>query len=382
MNDRIMKFLKTDRGFTLFEIAIVIVILGFVLVPIFAITVQKNMDRTAVESAESRDRTVAAINFYLKQNGVYPAPAAPLLAPGAAGFGQMDGSIVANAGVLHGALPVTALGLPFQAAVNEHGWKYMYAVTEILTSAGNFTGVGAIRVRGLSAGNVATGIHFIVIDPGKDGRGSRSLSGAGSSFVCPLVVTDLEYENCTPDDLFLDVGKADVADPAAANYYDDIVHYKHVSPKNDFWVMKSSGPAGGVELSSRNLGDVGFGTTEPTARLDVRGHVVIENNGGVGGAVEVEGDIDIDGTLLADSISVVEPTSKIKADNFCYGGWAYRSGGAIACCPNNVYQSWNGSGFDDVCGNKCANGQFTGPNIAASCCRSRASFDVATGNCS
>lgn len=366
-----MRFLKDNKGFTLFEIAIVLIILGFIFVPIFAITAQKQLDDQSVEEDNGRKQAVAAINFYLKQNGGYPCPAPMALAPDTIGFGV--GSVCgAVGGVGMGALPVTTLGLPFHAAVNQHGWKYIYAVTSDLQFGvgPGFNGVGAIQVNGLSGpASAVTGVHFVVVDPGKDGKGSFSLDGTVSSVACAGA---LDTENCNGNDgVFLDAGIADVADPSSAAYYDDVIQYSHVNEKTDFWVMKNSDTNGDIEISNRSLGNVGFGTTAPTQRVDVAGNVVLETTpGGQGGQIEVEGDIIVTDTLTADQITA---GGGIGAARYCSSGWAYNSGGSVECCDQRVYQVWSAGGFNEECGNQCFNGQFLGAN--GRCCGSRSDFD-------
>lgn len=321
--DRMRRKFSDNRGFTLVEISIVFIIFSFIFVPLITILARRDTAEKQVEARYANDRAVAALSFFLKQNGRYPCPADPTLsATDPAGlYGREEISLgactvplVAGAGgnMRVGVLPTRALDLPFHASVNNNSWKYLYVVSEDLTQVGTFDAIGDVRI--WDDAGLTRDVPFLIIDPGKDGKGARSLFGVAGP-ACTGAARDVA--NCDGTFQFLDIALSrDATGPLDANFYDDILSYSQVDEKNDLWIMRqNAGGSGQVELSNRSLGRVGIGIDAPMRRLHVSdGDMVVR-----GGVVDIAPDLEVMGTLNASTISVENQGGFIQSDSFCTG---------------------------------------------------------------
>lgn len=371
--------LRKQGGFTLVELALVLIIFAFIFLPLIAVIVQIDLDKKAKMNLDRNDRAVAAINFYLKRHGHYPCPAGPALGPEDPNFGTearvgdfCDDTVISDDdGVYTGALPTKALDLPFHAAVNTHGWKHFYAVTQELTREGDFNGTGVIEVA-YDPGAVAVttgGVHFIVVNPGKDGKGARSLYG-DSGLACGS--TALDSANCDNNSLFLDLALVtERSSPTDADYYDDALAYHVVSHRNDFWVPREGG-RGRIEIMNRVMGNVGFGVPNPERKLEVGGNALVEGAGPTSGTVTSNAGVRVGGSLLSQEIEVMDFAGLVQSKRFCTGQ-AYGRGG---CCPagDRIYFD---SSLSEMCGTDCASGQVYD---GAVCC-TKADFDAVSASC-
>jgi prepilin-type N-terminal cleavage/methylation domain-containing protein len=324
---------KENKGFSLLELAIVLVIIGFIFAPLIAIIVQIDLDKKARNNVGRNDRAVAALNFYLKQNGRYPCPAVLLgQAPGDPAFGReaviagvCDTTLITDPGggsnVYIGALPTHALGLPYDAAVNEDGWKHIYVVTQALTREDDFDGVGAIEVEYEAGGaNMVEDVHFVIVNPGKDGKGATTLFG-DAGLACGA---SEDSENCDfANEIFLDLAMNtefdNVNDP---NFYDDILSYNSVTQKSDFWVMNDNASDNRIDVINRTQGNVGLGVVNPTRKLDVA-DVVGGNIRVDGGDVDVQAGMNVTNDVNSANVTVegtqlTHPNNKIKSKAFTY----------------------------------------------------------------
>ena len=322
---------KKIAGFTLIELAIVLIIFGFIFAPLIAIIVQIDLDRKGRANLQTNDRAVAAINYFLKQNGRYPCPADPTLPPGNANFGAENcAGAIATSNIYIGALPVRALGLPFHTAVNKDHWKHIYAVTQALTVGANFNGQGAITVQyDTNAGAVASNIHFLIVNPGKDGKGAFTLDGIAG----PACGTALDSENCDDTDaLFRDLAlNTDMENITDANFYDDSLAYNHVSEKSDFWVVQQ-GNAGRVEIINRTQGNIGIGVANPDQKLDVNGGNVLVQSGNV----EIQAGLTVGQDLSSNDITVTNTgDNQVKSETFCIG----QVDDSGTCCSKTQYDA-------------------------------------------
>jgi len=286
---------QSNAGFSLIELSVVIMILGIIITPLFGIITQnQKMEERRYEESVNQ-RVISALALYLKENGEYPCPADPTLAPGDANFGEgncgttqgLTGArtSAANA-VRRGALPIKDLNLPIRAAININDWKYMYAVTQTLTDTATYDGLGDISIVDsadasfLAAGKFA---HFVIINPGMDGKGSFTLRGGASATACN---TALDAENCDNNAVFREAVIDISGDYNDGDYYDDVIAYSLALEESTMWMVRESPSTTGVlDLVNRNTGNIGIGTNTPDAGAKVHisgGNLRVENSGGGG----------------------------------------------------------------------------------------------------
>ena len=271
---------KSEQGFSLLEMSILIIVLGILSVPAIQAynNYRENRDRT--ETQEALNNTANALAQYFAINGRYPCPADPALPTTNANHGNEVGfggglcttggtSIVRttmdwdNDGVTEnnpitpgpdtiviGSVPYVTLQIPLPDSLDARGNKLTYVVTEQMAQTGG--GVadtwGAIQVHVQSGtgattpqitfspdgpdpdllpdndtdgnGFVDTGyFHAVLISHGLNGTGGYSKEGTLLA-ACPAADADNvgDDENCDNDGNFLFSYSWDVP---GANYYDD-----------------------------------------------------------------------------------------------------------------------------------------------------------------
>ncbi len=234
-----------NKGFTLIELAIVLLIAGVLLASASALLLTYVKQSQLSVTHKRLDSIDEALQLFLELNGRYPC-AAPLNAAfGAATFGveianlDCDGAaVVANQttqvvgrgarNVRIGAVPVRTLNLPDDYIADVWGGRFTYAVTSALASNGTYDRTqGAIFVNDSGAGAAPNPVvtfpvpgsaHYVITSHGINNSGATVLAGGG---VVACTAGTLENENCDGDATFMNtllVGNA-----AGANLYDDIV---------------------------------------------------------------------------------------------------------------------------------------------------------------
>ena len=291
----------SQAGFMLIEAVIAIMVLSIATMPVLQyLEIVKNQKDTE-KKVKIKDRTVSALVRYVRKNGHYPCPADPALAPDDKNFGKKDCS--GGGKVLIGALPTYELDLPFQASVNQYDAKNIYAVTRKLTNASTFDGTGEITVKeeGTDLATPAddSGAQFLIVNPGPDGKGTRSLSGANSSIAgFGNCASGGDSENCDGDSVFANKVFSKRNNPLDPDHYDDAVYFQQSAAKNTFWAMREtsslgSGDGGNVDIFNRNIGFIGIGEMPDDP---AEGTMLYVN----------EGDVSISGDVSASQHLIIE----------------------------------------------------------------------------
>lgn len=295
-------------------------ILSFVLIPLFHFMNEQEAQRQEYQSERKKERIIAALDQYFKINKRYPCPSGNVSVY-AATFGQ-EGACGAGL-ISSGSIPVAALELPWEFAANNRGYRYGYTVTRTLTTGPS--GNGAITIQDASGNNFATNVHYVVVDSGNDGKGTRTIFG-GNPGLCGA--TALDSENCNGDAVFVDAPISIVADINDGSYYDDTVMYSLSSENNAMWIVKQSGSSDTkLDIINRNDGMVGVGfsdavgniTSKPSEKLHIIGGTGdVQNLGAqVHGAVKVQNDVTAGNDVDADTN--VRASGRVEASTFCYG---------------------------------------------------------------
>ncbi|MCB1651813.1 MAG: prepilin-type N-terminal cleavage/methylation domain-containing protein [Alphaproteobacteria bacterium] len=308
--------IKANKGFTLVEMAMVMIVVGLVLAGAAQLYAQKlehmrvDNGRTDVASATQ------ALNGFLQQNGRYPCPASLTAGVTDAGYGrEMPGcntiatspsigieGVVAVAGVRNvdytnqvtnaafgpavpevyiGALPFKELNMDESAAIDGYGNKILYAVTENLAIKETYEPEdGAIEINdetGNSSLQRPGSAHFIVFTTGENGMGAYTAGRANGVLVAACAGAARETENCDmADAVFVNskIGKA----TGNAEEMDDIIGYNDQS--TPAWQTDLPG-TGDDNLTMKTADTLGFGlgkAENPAEEIDVAGVIVVRDD--------------------------------------------------------------------------------------------------------
>ncbi|WP_263770161.1 type II secretion system protein [Propionivibrio soli] len=204
-----MKTRASLRGFTLVELAIVLVIVGLLIgtlmPPLSAQIDQRNANETQQKLNDARDALIG----FAAVNGRLPCPAAPTTATGTAGAGveyaaTASGCTTSTSGVL----PWITLGLP---ETDAWGRRFTYHVADDFaktiapgkTAAFDLATNGNINVLSTAGGStVATAIPALFLSHGKNGLGAYMPDGTRQS----LPTDTDEQENSDADHSYVSKG--------------------------------------------------------------------------------------------------------------------------------------------------------------------------------
>lgn len=198
----------STQGFTLIEVAIVMIIGSIIIVSLlnYVSTSLKNAQQK--ETSNKMELIQTELELFLERNGRYPCPAVMTAAADIATFGVEQTSVCTGGGnaVTVGALPVRTLNLPDNMIFDSYRNRFIYAVTDPLTRAANYTiNGGAITVQDTGGNDVilpSGSGHYVIVSPGKNGYGgSNALTGALGA-PCATGSAD-EQENCDGDGTFI-----------------------------------------------------------------------------------------------------------------------------------------------------------------------------------
>jgi len=294
------------KGFSIIELAI-----GMVLVGLF---VSSALSMYLVESKKlSLNNTKGRMNVYssalevfMKENGRYPCPAAPMLTPNDPEYGKeacpssvltpdgtctatglcriigvrdSDGDAVLNV-VLRGVVPFKSLNMPLNVSSNDvtDGWgrHFAYYITEILTNTGTYNNLGGAIAPRTLAGFVAPGTDNVkgtLISYGPDGKGAYTGQG---QLVQPCVAGQRDSTNCDMDAFFYVQKGAEDAEQRSlsggAENYDDFVQMAFFD-QTAKWTQSN---VDADDMYSQNIGNVGIGVQAPTERIHVDGNVLVD----------------------------------------------------------------------------------------------------------
>ncbi len=343
-------FRDSERGFSFFEIVMVLFIAGMIIGPAYSII----FNTLGLGTNEDRMETIRiGLAEHYRVFGRLPIPADLDAAPGDADFA--DEAAIADlistpgsngSNVLIGAVPIQALreamgcvdaaevtgALPWQLnvfrnrlydwkdrlvngdAVNatyrnnqaevygcitrhhlldEFGSKFVYAVSENVTTLAGHNpqdlNTGQIEILNAGGGDAAVNDQwFVVVSPGEDRNGAYNEDG--NQLLC--LAGSKDFENCDPDRVFISQPPNDVA---GAEFFDDRVEYSLAGSlrENDFWNMREGGGAVDITFNPQSrliLTNDENVIYDPNDVLVVnKGNVRLEAQGGDGGAIMSDG---------------------------------------------------------------------------------------------
>ena len=318
-----------ELGFSLIELSITLVIIGVLATPLIQQYNLYKIDKITKESRENLTVVRAALQKFAVNNGRYPLPSDKNKVTNTAGYGEESttplvactptssticrttvGSL-GSAGVLIGAVPFSAIGIPEQYTFDGYKRKFTYAVTQSLTAIGTFSDSGGvIRLIDNAAANhdgTTNNIQFVLVSHGPNGKGAPTING---TIAAPCTGIGADLINCDNDAIFNSnyawVGPAgdqeyrrlEFGTLNNATYFDDYVEYA-TSTTSDIWTMNAN--AVNADIYRRNpsanvkIGE--WGTTgaiteiivspgppvitsprAPTAKVDVAGNTAKPGN--------------------------------------------------------------------------------------------------------
>ena len=186
-----MTILRSRRGFTLVELAVVLAVIGMVIaiLPMAASTVDATKQGA---TSKKLDTIELGLMAYRAAYNRLPCPADPTLAASNANYGMEAGTAGSCTGgaiqldlahqVVEGAVPVKQLGLPAEFMYDAWGHKIAYAVNQNVTAAQAMSGQSlseqcGITVTDAGGGNRTTGAAYVLVSYGQDGHGSYDING-------------------------------------------------------------------------------------------------------------------------------------------------------------------------------------------------------------
>lgn len=315
--------MSRENGFTLLDTLIVMIVAGLVLTPIltmYSTKIKNEKDNSKISEVLS---ITEGLKKYALRNGAYPAPANPTLniytnaAHGnpVTSFPTFSSGECTNTGnavngvlcrpgnrhvaggggfpnhqwetVLIGSVPVSAIGLTANEALDSYGNKYIYAVSAALVNTGSFSDdLGVIRLRSgtdttFNVQNTNNAVHFVVVSLGENSNGAYK--GNGTRVPCSTSPVILEMDNCDDNGIFTALTDAshnyingyNLGDSSA--YFDDIIAYE-TSVMGRFWTPTDANIMN-MTSGTDQLGRVTIGhlsNYNPQAQLDVNGKIRAE----------------------------------------------------------------------------------------------------------
>lgn len=324
------KVKNKSAGFTLVEMAIVLIIVGLLIAAGLPGLQVYNNKKNFEKTQENMRLAQEALREFYGLNGRYPCPADPTLAPGDEDYGEEvcradiadacpSGLFCTDVGsrdanndgapdpVLIGTLPSktiadNALFAKFKLANGQDAFlmKLTYAVSELMTdqvyNISNPANIqlGAIALKDEFERDLLDppdSAHYIILSHGDNSRGAFSTDGADIGD-CTIVTgatptpppagsnigasgIELEKENCDRNDAIFVKALRSMADNDS--YFDDTLFF-NATVASSLWRRSNFSPPTDAYLYNTNLGDVGIGVTDPTNKLEINGDIKTETS--------------------------------------------------------------------------------------------------------
>ncbi len=336
--------MKNNRGFTLVEVAIVLIIGGILLASASSMLLTY-MKKVQISTTEKRMEGIQeAMQLFLNLNGRYPCPAATTAAVDTAGFGvenpvggtSCGGAVTTGRNsmpIVSGSVPVRTLNLPDDFIMDAWGGRFTYAVTKQLAETGTYRSeLGAIRVVDSIGGNVTQPdlsrgapnntwgpgtAHYVVVSHGKNNVGAFSINGVQIA-ACAPASGQGEGENCDNDDMFRSTLLTSNA--GGTNQNDDMVRFVANTAFGE-WV-----PRGAVVAFNADACPNGWTEFSPA-----EGRFIIGANMAYprGPAVDTGTRLNNGNVGTTTAASQISPSALVS------------SGGAVFLQPSNVFTTFN-----------------------------------------
>ncbi len=341
MND-LNKHITRDQGFTLVEIAVVLLVSGFTMLVAANFVKQYTIDTQYERTLEHIEISQRAIEEFAGLNGFYPCPADPTLGPGDANYGVSlcrnyadvafdpdnctnvplnisctnafsrdgDGN-GANDVVMIGVLPFRTLAdgvvdTPYREVhrLDGYGTLFTYAVTEHMANTNTHSlinpinpGTGSIKIEDenqISLTVPDSSAHFVLFSHGENRRGGYTASGnmvdncmvsAGGG--PPPPPPALPAPGPSGGGIQVEIENCENNDAIFVkgirslgdnDNFNDDILVYTATGLNPLWRRSLASPTGESYIYNTNLGNVGVNTDIPTHRLHVVGDISAEDS--------------------------------------------------------------------------------------------------------
>lgn len=322
------RFFRDERGLSLIEIAIAVVVLGVISVPFFQ---QLHIEKQQIDYRKTRGALVNirnAINqHYATGANEYPCPASLVAEEGDGNFGisitcdplsnvrlctdpswrTAGGGICLTNGTnpsIIGAVPFATLKMKADDILDVWGHKILYMVSARQTSDATFSlnggSVVAMSVDDPSSPS-ADGVpdplpllyDFVLVSHGRTGAGAYTKDG-NQTQDCPSPIEGVEHENCDLDNrVVLHVNPTNTRAAAqtlvrGVNFYDDITEAQQTLPEQTWFQHVDNTAYANNDFLLTLATQVGIGVRAPQARLHVDGSIYVDSGVVTGGQIESE----------------------------------------------------------------------------------------------
>jgi len=215
------------RGFTLIEMAIVLVVIGLVVGGGLAAVGPVIQSAKTTETKAKLDTLEAALTLYAMQNSCLPCPAANN-GDGTGQFTALASGCGTGCTSVRGVVPWQTLGLSRPDGSDAFGTRIRYEVTAGLVVAGSmersgttYTPLGTVDVQTAAAATVTSAAAYVLVSYGPNRQGGYGET-TGTQIPADGIST-VEPENADADDLYY---QDDSTLVSGTTYFDDIVRWR------------------------------------------------------------------------------------------------------------------------------------------------------------
>lgn len=223
-----------NTGFTLAEMAIVVLLIGIMLT--LGLGILKSQADSAAYSATAKKQAVLkdAMVTFLRNNWRLPCPDTNVTPPGPDGTENRIGAVTTACTSNFGVIPYATLGLPREMALD--GWgNYMSYHVPFLPVANDWTrtanfnpaALGTLTVNSAPATPITTNAMAIIVSHGKNGYGAYTVKGTRNvlpTTADPLALNEQENTNAVANLVYFKREYTD-APAAVGGAFDDVVMF-------------------------------------------------------------------------------------------------------------------------------------------------------------
>ncbi len=386
---------SSQSGFSLIEMALVLLLLGLVLAPAIHMYHQYRVDKDWNETEDNIDNVIVSIGGFRNVFGRYPCPASATALPGSIEYGHelADCSTTAPAAgtcnngictstdptsgedIIIGALPFKTLNMQESESYDSSLSRLTYGVTSTLTTNTTFNinggGISVVDKNDATLSLVAppSSAHFIVVSHGHNKAGAFTRNGVVGD-AC-ATAPPAEQENCNTDSVFTS------GDYDENNFDDRVSFFSAVMPSE--WQISEPAPdaialkntnsvaigsnigqdlsAGDQMMLLRVGADTGVARTSSRIVADTLCEYNAASNADCFTPELIAGLLNDDGTTFSNGTDRLEATTTPGNGMSCYipggGDDFYATGianGALQCSPEIFVNCPNGNFVGEIDG--------------------------------